>query len=183
MCVAACMNGVECLPGVPECGRRCRDNGPMPEDDYFGPGDIPNPGMPPGVIIFRIIKPTNGEAIDAGNDCFDGTTIALNTVEEKNTAQQFYLDEDNSIINVRCDKAITVESCNVAAEATLSEISGLVYQQWEIQGGHIVTAASDDCNLALDVFFGQDGSTIVLFSEENPENAFLDWELDEVLSS
>lgn len=176
------MNGVECLPGVPDDGGHgCRD-GPMPDDFFFPPpGDIPDLAVPPGVTVFRIINPINGEAIDVGNDCFDGTPITLNAVQEKNTAQQFYFSEDTSIINVQCGKALTVESCNVGSEATLSEITGLVYQQWEIQGAHIVTAAaSDDCNLALDVFFGQDGSTVVLFSEEDPENALLDWELDEV---
>jgi hypothetical protein len=149
---------------------------PGMDEETTEPTAAPTTALP--TVTFRIINPVSGLALNDGDTRSDGMSITLNTVVDGDTAQEFYFGMDNSIINVQCGKAITGSStCTAVTEIKLSDCTGRPEQQWEIQGAQIVSA-SDDCDLVLDIFDGQEeaqqhGSTVILYAQdENQDSEF-----------
>ena len=108
----------------------------------------------------------------SGANCADGTNIHLYT-QNGTPAQIFRFGDNNSIINVQCNKAIDVRggNCGTNTNIHLWRQNGGGAQRFRLDDDG--TIVSTQCNKAIDIDSrsgGADGSNIKIY----PKNGFWD---------
>lgn len=117
---------------------------------YFG-----KPCAPPTAAGFSkkfvLINPHTGKALDAyGARCDDGTNVHLWDRNDTGAQIFHYHFATNAIVNVKCNKALTVSSCKDGANVYLSTRNGGSNQKLIFYTDQ--TIRLQNCGKAIDVY-------------------------------